>query len=64
MPGHYDGPPKPPISKQQKKNREQGIHRTEAQSAKEYQRLNAERLRKLKYNPDGSLRAAPGANEK
>tara|TARA_R100001594_G_scaffold111514_1_gene146307 strand:+ start:612 stop:812 length:201 start_codon:yes stop_codon:yes gene_type:complete len=65
--GQY-GPPtpphKPPISKQQQKNREQGIRATEAQSAIEYQRRNAERLRKLKYNPDGSLRAVPGANEK
>ena len=68
MPGHYSGPPKPPrpkppISKQQQKNRKQGIHATEAQSARESKRLNAERLRRLKYNPDGSLRAAPGANE-
>ena len=56
-------PPKPPISKQQQKNREQGIRATEAQSAEEYKRLNAERLRRFKYNPDGTLRAAPGPNE-
>ena len=57
-------PPKPPISKQQQKNREQGIRATEAQSYEESKRLNAERLRRLKYNPDGTLRAAPGANQK
>jgi len=62
MPGHYDGPPKPPISKQQKKNREQGIHRTESQAAIEYQRRNAERLRRLHMNPDGTPKNT-GANE-
>ena len=64
--GQY-GPPtpphKPPISKQQQKNREQGIRATEAQSAKEYQRRNAERIRKLKMNPDGTPKNT-GANEK
>ncbi len=65
--GQY-GPPtpphKPPLSEKQKKNRKQGIHATEAQSAREYQRRNQMRMWELKHNPDGSLRAAPGPNEK
>ena len=62
MPGHYSGPPKPPISKQQKKNRKQGIPKTIEKSAKEYQRRNAERIRRLKMNPDGTPKNT-GANE-
>tara|TARA_R100000664_G_scaffold11310_1_gene18444 strand:+ start:3843 stop:4049 length:207 start_codon:yes stop_codon:yes gene_type:complete len=33
------------------------------QEANEAQRLNAERLRKLKYNPDGSLKKKPATKK-
>ena len=33
------------------------------QSAEEAKRLNAERLRKLKYNPDGSLKKKPATKK-
>ena len=33
------------------------------QSAEESKRLNAEQLRKLKYNPDGSLKKKPATKK-
>jgi len=44
------------LTEQQKKNRKQGGRATDKQSATEAQRLAAERARKRKFNPNGTLR--------
>ena len=46
------------LTEQQKKNRKQGILKTEEDSAREARRKARERARKKKDNPDGTLRQA------